>query len=356
VLADLELAVDGVRIEDTYPYPLPDLFAGAQLIVTGRYREGGPATVSLTGQVNGRPRTFQYDDLTFATDSLAGEKLFGGNDFIPRLWATRKIGYLLNQIRLHGENRETIDQVVNLSIRYGIITPYTSFLVEEPDLALSREGRDRIVQEEFAAAAEAPPAAVSGESAVSKAVEQNALADAEMAAPLPATTAAPGVGGAAPDSVAAVTTVGDKAFVLKNGVWTDTTFDPDLMTTTQLPFPSDLFLEFLADHPGSGKYFALGPQVIVVLDGVAYETVPGDPAELSEPVSLPEPAQPQAEAAAATPAANTVATPTAARPAATQASRPIPAGQLATPTCVAGLLPFVMVGLVIGRRRARSEF
>ncbi len=356
VLADLELAVDGVRIEDTYPYPLPDLFAGAQLIVTGRYREGGPATVSLTGQVNGRPRTFQYDDLTFATDSLAGEKLFGGNDFIPRLWATRKIGYLLNQIRLHGENRETIDQVVNLSIRYGIITPYTSFLVEEPDLALSREGRDRIVQEEFAAAAEAPPAAVSGESAVSKAVEQNALADAEMAAPLPATTAAPGVGGAASDSVAAVTTVGDKAFVLKNGVWTDTTFDPDLMTTTQLPFPSDLFLEFLAGHPASGKYFALGPQVIVVLDGVAYETVPGDPAELSEPVSLPEPAQPQAEAAAATPAANTVATPTAARPAATQASRPIPAGQLATPTCVAGLLPFVMVGLVIGRRRARSEF
>ncbi len=353
VLADLELAVDGVRIEDTYPYPLPDLFAGTQLIVTGRYRQGGPATISLTGQVNGRPRTFRYDDLTFAADSTAGEKLFGGNDFIPRLWATRKIGYLLNQMRLRGENRETIDQVVNLSIRYGIITPYTSFLVEEPDLALSREGREVIVQQEVAAAAEAPPAAVSGESAVSKAVEQNTLADAEMAAPLPMATAAPGMDGAAPDVVttgaAAVTTVGDKAFVLKNGVWTDTTFDPDLMTTTQLPFPSDLLLEFLADHPASGKYFALGSQVIVVIDGVAYETVAGDPAELSEPAALPGPAQPEAAPVAATPGANPAVTPAAARPAATQPGQPTPAGQPVSPTCLAGLLPLAMLGLVLGR-------
>ena len=74
-----------------------------------------------------------------------------------------------------------------------------------------------------------------------------------------------------------MTTVGDKAFVLKEGVWTDTTFDPSVMTTTQLPFPSDLFLEFLGDHSDAGKYFALGQRVIVVLDGVAYETVEGDP-------------------------------------------------------------------------------
>ena len=49
------------------------------------------------------------------------------------------IGYLLNQIRLHGENRETIDEVVNLSIRYGIITPYTTFLVEEPEIKFMAE-------------------------------------------------------------------------------------------------------------------------------------------------------------------------------------------------------------------------
>ncbi len=296
VLADIDLDVDGVRIEETYPYPLPDLFAGTQLIVVGRYRAGGPATLTLTGQVNGQPRTFHFEDLTFATDRQSSRS----TAFIPRLWATRKIGYLLNQIRLHGENRETIDQIVNLSVRYGIITPYTSFLVEEPELALRRDGRDIIIEEELAEAA-AAPAEVSGEAAVSKAVEQNALAEADMAAPVPAATPAPGA--AAPGSApgATVTTVGDKTFILREGIWTDTTFDPDLMTTTSLPFPSDQFLTFLADRPETGKYFALGSRVIVVLDGVAYETRPGEPADLSEPADLPEPGQSEAVPSEATP-------------------------------------------------------
>lgn len=291
VLADVELDVNGVRIEDTYPYPLPDLFAGTQFIVAGRYREGGPATVSLTGQINGQTRTFRYDDLRFATGPATQTQ--GDTEFIPRLWATRKVGYLLNQIRLNGENQETIDQIVNLSVRYGIITPYTSFLVEEPELALREEGRQMIAQEAYDEAAEAPPAAVSGGEAVSKAVEQNAMAEAEMAAPLPAATAAPGLDDGTLSSEgtttnAAVTAVGDKAFLLKDGVWTDTTFDPDRMTTTPLPFPSDLFLEFLGEHPEAGKYFALGSRVIVVLDGVAYETVEGD-VEAAEAQVEPDP-------------------------------------------------------------------
>ncbi|GIK36206.1 MAG: hypothetical protein BroJett011_00390 [Chloroflexota bacterium] len=276
VLADLSLDVTGVTLEDTYPYPLPDLFAGTQLILTGRYRDGGPASVTLTGQINGQERTFRFDDLTFATGSATSNR---SAEFIPRLWATRKVGYLLNQIRLHGENRETIDEIVNLSVRYGIITPYTSFLVEEPELALSQEGRGQLADEAFAAEA-AAPAEVSGDAAVSKAVEQNSLAGAAQAAPLPLATATAGADGTG-SATTAVTAVGDKAFVLKDGVWTDTTFDPTTMTTTQLPFPSDLFLEFLGDHPDAGKYFALGERVIVVLDGVAYETIPGDTADLS---------------------------------------------------------------------------
>jgi|GEM_PF-77577 len=286
ILADLTLTVDGVTLEDTYPYPLPDLFAGTQLIVTGRYREGGPASVRLTGQVNGQERTFRFDDLTFATNSATNNR---NAEFIPRLWATRKVGYLLNQIRLRGENREMIDEIVNLSVRYGIITPYTSFLVEEPELALSQEGRQQIAEDEYAAAQEAPAAEVSGDAAVNKAVEQNELAAAPMALPL--ATATPGAGGET-GLTTAVTAVGDKAFVLKDGVWTDTTFDPTTMTTTPLPFPSDLFLEFLGDHPEAGKYFALGERVIVVLDGVAYETVADEEAEAkaeAEPTAFPQP-------------------------------------------------------------------
>ena len=277
VLADIELEVAGVTLEDTYPFPLPDLFAGTQLIVTGRYRSGGPAVITMTGQINGKPAVYRYDDLTFANRPTQGD------DFIPRLWATRKIGYLLNQMRLNGENAETIDQVVNLSVRYGIITPYTSFLVEEPELALSDEGRQMIAEEEFAAAEAAPAEAVSGEGAVDKAVAQNSLAEADMAAPAPLPTASPmpGVGGSealsddsssSVRSGAAVTTVGSKAFVLHDGVWTDTTFNPSTMTTIELPFGSEVFFELLALQPELGQYFALGERVIVVADGVAYES------------------------------------------------------------------------------------
>jgi hypothetical protein len=141
-----------------------------------------------------------------------------------------------------------------------------------------------------------------------------------MAAPLPpAATATPGgTGGAALDTgQAAVTTVADKAFVLKDGIWTDTTFDPTVMETTQLPFPSDLFLEFLNQHPEAGKFFALGPHVIVMIDGMAYETVPvtseqdsgsGVPANPDTPQSEPdqEAQPPQKQGSTMLPAGTTV--------------------------------------------------
>jgi hypothetical protein len=126
VLTDVALDFGGVIVEQLYPATLPDLFAGTQLALVGRYREGGPATITLSGEVNGRSQTFRYTDNQFQTA--------GGEAFIPRLWATRAIGHLLREIRLHGDNPELIQSIVNLSIRYGIITPYTSYLIEEDDI------------------------------------------------------------------------------------------------------------------------------------------------------------------------------------------------------------------------------
>jgi Ca-activated chloride channel family protein len=270
VLADIELTFKGVRVDDTYPDPLPDLFAGTQLVLVGRYRDGGPATVTLEGTVNGQTQRFTYEDLNFRDH--------GGDDFIAPLWATRKIGYLLNQIRLHGESKEMIDEIVELSIRYGIITPYTSFLVEEPERALSEEGRRDISNQAYATAAAATPAPASGAPAVEKSQAQGALEAAQA-------PAAPGEAYAQQVQV-----VGDRAFVLRNGVWTDTTFDPTRMSTTKLPFGSDAFFKLLADHPEAARYFAVGERVIVMIDGTAYETVTsGESAPVSEatPSDLP---------------------------------------------------------------------
>jgi Ca-activated chloride channel family protein len=206
----------------------------------------------------------------------------GGEEFIARLWATRKIGYLLQQIRLHGEQGELVDEIVELSIRYGIITPYTSFLVEETEMALREEGRARIVE----TVEVEKEVVVSGEAAVDRSVQEKVLSQA--AAPAVAPTMAPGLGGGVTDEygyeISPVRYVGDKTFVLHNGIWTDTAFDPDKMTPVAVSFGSDDYFALVAARPEWGRYFALGDHVIVVLEGSAYEIREGD----APPVDVPE--------------------------------------------------------------------
>jgi Ca-activated chloride channel family protein len=281
LLANLEIDFGRIAAEDVYPYPLPDLFAGSQLVVVGRYRQGGDTDITLDGEVNGRPQRFRYEDVAFQRE--------GGEEFIARLWATRKIGYLLQQVRLHGEERELIDEVVDLSIRYGIITPYTSFLVEETEMALREEGREVLVDSMQAQATEMP-APASGVQAVERSAKEQVLVEAEAAA---APAVPSDLGGGETDEygyeINPVKYVGAKTFVLQDGVWTDTTFDPDKMEPVPVSFGSDDYFALIADHPEWGRYFALGEHVIVVLEGKAYEVRVGDapPVEVPEPTAAP---------------------------------------------------------------------
>ena len=126
VLANPVLRVTGgIRISKMYPAPLPDLFKGGQLIVLGRYTGQGAGAVEIEGSVNGQSRKFAQD-VQFSGDSPE-------TGFIPRLWATRRVGYLLDEIRLHGENSELRDEVTALARRYGIVTPYTAYLIMEDE-------------------------------------------------------------------------------------------------------------------------------------------------------------------------------------------------------------------------------
>lgn len=253
LLADIDLDFGEIRVEDTYPYPLPDLFLGSQLLVVGRYSNSGHTTILLRGEVNGEEQEFRYE---------ADFPAQGGEEFIPRLWATRKIGYLLNQIRLHGENRELVDEIVELSIRYGIMTPYTSFLVNEEMEIFTPEGRD-ILQEE-AAPMFAAPTAVSGGAAVKDSEARQGLSRSERAA-----------------ESQAVKQVGDKVFILRDGIWTDTTYEGQ--DTTKVGFATEDYFRLLIAHPEGARYFSLGQKVIVVLDNVAYEVTE----EAQPPVDIP---------------------------------------------------------------------
>jgi Ca-activated chloride channel family protein len=269
VLSNLEVDFGSIKADQIYPERAPDLFAGSQLVMVGRYRNGGKTTITLSGTVNDRKVAIVYPKNNFTEE--------GGAEFIPRLWATRAIGSSLTEIRLHGEDQELVDAIVTLSIRYGIITPYTSFLIEEDDI-FSESGREAISREfgeELAADAAAPS---SGSAAVEKAVFQGGMAAAE--APLtssvtlfPTSTGADGgVSKAEPRAVSEIVKqVGSKTFVLRDDVWTDTSFDGSKMETVLVEFLSEEYFDLISETPVLGDYFALGERVIVVYDGTAYE-------------------------------------------------------------------------------------
>ncbi|MBK8135760.1 MAG: hypothetical protein IPK52_07975 [Chloroflexi bacterium] len=278
VLSSIALDFGGVRTELQYPQLLSDLFAGEQIALVGRYREGDDTTVSLSGTVRGVETEFVYPDLSFRDTA-------GGEEFIARLWAQRRISDLLSTIQINGESSELVESVVSLSVRYGIITPYTSFLIEEDDI-LSQQGRTRALEE-----AEANFGAMRDEVTGSGAVDRSAALDAmaQSAAPAPSPTLAAGgdMGGGfdAPGEnesdgqfynepvVNPIQTIGGKTFLLIGDVWTDTTFTPDTMTTEKVEFLSDAYFDLLDAHPELGEFFAVGEKVIVVLDGTAYEVI-----------------------------------------------------------------------------------
>lgn len=132
VLADLSIDLSSIDAYDLYPRKLPDLFKGTQVVVMGRYRKPGDAKVVLTGYVNSEKRTFDY--------GTTAPREATRDDFIPRLWAIRKVGFLLEEIRLRGERPELRDEVTTLGKKFGIVTPYTSYLVVEdtPMVATNR--------------------------------------------------------------------------------------------------------------------------------------------------------------------------------------------------------------------------
>jgi Ca-activated chloride channel family protein len=123
VLTNLKLSTTAdVKLSEVYPPELPDLFHGSQLVVLGRYSGKGPSAIKLSGMVGKESKEFVYE-LTLP------EKTGEARDFVERLWARRKVGFLLDAIRANGEKKELVDEVVALAKKYGITTPYTSYLV-----------------------------------------------------------------------------------------------------------------------------------------------------------------------------------------------------------------------------------
>jgi Ca-activated chloride channel family protein len=310
VLTDLALDWGGVEADLIYPREMPDLFRGTQVLLIGRYRNPSDlrgVRLRLSGKTAREQKSFAYENLRFPLQT-------DENDFLPRLWATRRVGWLVDQIRTNGFNQELRDEIVDLGTRYGIVTPYTSYLAVEPELAeqvhdlvtvtpgnrpLPRQQRSAAgrtggsdprlaggsaqagtmpapvmmptplpptpvpAEDEMMAVAPPtptpPPPPVSGAGAVAASKSARRMRDAER-------------DDSDENRSAAVRNVGGKTFYLREGdVWTDAEFKPGAkLPETALVFGSDAYFDLLRREPKLADYFALGERVVVVFKGRVY--------------------------------------------------------------------------------------
>lgn len=148
ILTDIKIFFEGpVKTNNIFPKRIPDLFKGSAITLFGRFKGYGMSTLRLEGKVDGRVKQYSYK-LTFPNEEKQ-------HAFIAPLWAARKVGYLLDQIRLHGESKELIEETTLLAKQYGVITPYTSYLIlEDEQVELARRNiveRDAIFHTRFQA-------------------------------------------------------------------------------------------------------------------------------------------------------------------------------------------------------------
>ena len=295
VLANPELTFSGdIRVSKLYPSPLPDLFKGEQLVLVGRYSGQGEGAAVLKGNVSGGDKKFAYD-VKFPANA-------DENDFIPRLWATRRVGYLLDQIRLHGENSELRDEVTELARKYGIVTPYTAYLIVEDE-----QRRDvpvpmrsmRQLQEDGRARAEAARSwqqfttDSGGDSGVAGALSSMALksANAPAAATVGAEAAfarryglsAAGAAAGPPQAAPPVENrgiaysqqsqfVAGKNFFRNGNQWVDTAVQKASDAKhLRIQFGSQEYFDLIANHPQVTPWLSLGQAVQFVWEGLAYE-------------------------------------------------------------------------------------
>lgn len=302
-LTDIRIEFAGIDLNRTFPRAIPDLFDGGQIVWVGRYRQAGRAAIRITGRVGNETRSFD------AMADLAPSGVGSRYEFVERLWAVRRVGDIIDQIDLQGPNSELSAELVELSKRYGILTPYTAFLADE-----TVDIHRRVEVERRALDAFTRLEAVGGEQGVAQrefkqmlklAERQDSLREGESlgrALPAaPAGGAGGGLGGRAgsPTPAAAkaraggatlgaptasvtganeptVRRVGTKTFFRRNSVWYDSevTKDEESKVVVIEQF-SEKFFGLAANQSAElNQYLTFGDAAVVKLQGQIYRIEP----------------------------------------------------------------------------------
>ncbi len=264
ILTDIKIDYGSMGIYDVFPTQLSDVFKGSQIILTGRYRGSGTAKIVLEGKAEGQTQRFELVQSLEEKNRLS--------DYVPYVWAQRKIGFLLDEIRLHGSQDELIDEIVRLSKRFGIVTPYTSYLVREPE---------KVTQANFAYTArrsvmQSVRAPSTGKAAVDQSVRMSQL---RMASKAVGQTLI--LDGEKIETSRAIRNVGTRTFYLTENTWVESNYTEG-QEVLKIRVYSKAQSQLLERDPSLGKVMALGENVIFLVSGKAIEIGDEGLEELSE--------------------------------------------------------------------------
>jgi len=250
VMTDLALSADGAELYDVQPDRLPDLFANDEVVVFGRYRGAGNGerVVTVSGRRGGRTERFSAG-ADFSAEAPQAR-------FIEQLWAARRAGALAQEIRLHGPNTEVLESLKRLALRYGILTEYTSYLVQEPNVAVNG-----VILRDMR------PRDQAGAPAVAQAQEQSAMSSTVSLSAITVTAGAARADSTWTQAAAsgrAIQRVGARVFERRgaDSVWTDLRHGDSLRVVTVAPF-SDAYFALLRALPELVQPAALAPAVLV---------------------------------------------------------------------------------------------
>ena len=290
----------GKPISRVYPKGSFDLFAGEQLVVVGRYKKAGAAKVVVRGSVGEEEQKFDFPaKLVKKSDDET-------NAFVERLWAVRRVGEILDELDLKGKNQELIEELVKLSTRHGILTPYTSFLADEDTSIRDTASNLRRAEGRLNALGESSGAGGFAQRAYKGQLQQSMQPSAAPAfAPSGAMPGQPaadamagrgygggsrlshGGGGTAMPSMAAglepaaeemreadrtVRQIGSRTFYRRDGRWVDATLTgTQEQRAVKVKQFSDTYFELVRRHGRDvSQYLAFDDAVVVNVEGQAY--------------------------------------------------------------------------------------
>lgn len=277
VLTDIGLQFSNVEVSQIYPRKLTDVFKDSNILILGRYSKPGSALITLTGSIKGQPVKMEFEAEFPARENE--------NAFVAKIWATRKIGFLLDQVRKNGADDELKNELITLAKRYGILTPYTSYLVLEDNDQLGPNLRQTMIPDSMPSAAfEESRAKYSmdrlqdmsdGAEAVGASREMNSLKTAAapqsfaspVSQPVPHGTSSRTL--KAPDQKE----IDAKTFYLIDGCWVDSEIKAEKKRIIIKAW-SEAYFKILRKYPELARYFSAGAKVAIKFNDQIIEVSP----------------------------------------------------------------------------------